>query len=133
LINPGGDGINLIIESEVTDLPLPDSPTIPIVLPLGISKDTFLTASNSFPSLMNTVCSSLMLKTLLLLESGKIKDLILVYCKYVKKYVSRKEELEIAKSKKKKIISQRVQDSQTRYVLEYKASISFDYILTSLQ
>ena len=53
--------------------------------------------------------------------------------KYVKKYVSRKEELEIAKSKKKKIISQRVQDSQTRYVLEYKASISFDYILTSLQ
>ena len=74
-----------------------------------------------------------MLRTLLLLESGKIKDLILVCCKYVKKYVSRKEELEIAKSKKKKIISQRVQDSQTRYVLEYKASISFDYILTSLQ
>ena len=82
---------------------------------------------------MNTVCSSLMLRTLLLLESGKIKELILVYCKYVKKYVSRKEEFEIAKSKKKEIISQRVQDSQTRYVLDYKASIGFDYILTSLQ
>jgi len=56
-----------------------------------------------------------------------------VYCKYVKKYVSRKEEFEIAKSKKKEIISQRVQDSQTRYVLDYKASIGFDYILTSQQ
>jgi hypothetical protein len=32
-ISPGGCGISRITESEVTDLPLPDSPTIPSVSP----------------------------------------------------------------------------------------------------
>ena len=31
-ISPGGFGMRRLIESEVTDLPEPDSPTIPILL-----------------------------------------------------------------------------------------------------
>ena len=37
-------GINLIMAREVTDLPDPDSPTSPRVLPLGMDKLRFLTA-----------------------------------------------------------------------------------------
>ena len=47
---PGGEGINRIAESEVTDLPDPDSPTIPIVSPLFKVKLTPFTAFTVVPS-----------------------------------------------------------------------------------
>jgi hypothetical protein len=43
-IFPGGSGISLITESEVTDFPLPDSPTIPSVSPGFTWNDTPSTA-----------------------------------------------------------------------------------------
>ena len=43
-ICPGGEGTSLIIEREVTDLPDPDSPTIPKVSPLWRLKLTPSTA-----------------------------------------------------------------------------------------
>ena len=43
-ISPGGLGINLLIDIEVTDFPDPDSPTIPNTSPSYISKETLLTA-----------------------------------------------------------------------------------------
>ena len=44
-ICPGGEGINLMIERDVTDLPDPDSPTIPMVSPALREK---LTPSTAF-------------------------------------------------------------------------------------
>ena len=44
MISPGGLGMSLLIESEVTDLPEPDSPTIPKTSPLNISNETPSTA-----------------------------------------------------------------------------------------
>ncbi|MNC79130.1 hypothetical protein D3C75_1315280 [compost metagenome] len=46
----------------VTLLPLPDSPTIPSVSPLPISKLTFLTASNSPERVENDTLKSLTVK-----------------------------------------------------------------------
>src|ERR671926_663724 len=40
----GGTGLSCMIESEVTLLPLPDSPTIPIVSPASSENDTPSTA-----------------------------------------------------------------------------------------
>ena len=39
-----------MIASDVTDLPEPDSPTSPIVVPCGIFKLRFFTALTTFPS-----------------------------------------------------------------------------------
>ena len=50
LIIPGGLGINLIADKEVTDFPDPDSPTIPIVSPLFKLKLISLTALTVVPS-----------------------------------------------------------------------------------
>ena len=47
---PGGFGISRIAESDVTDLPDPDSPTIPIVSPLFKSKLMLFTALTVVPS-----------------------------------------------------------------------------------
>ena len=44
-IRPPEKSINRIIESAVTDLPDPDSPTTATVSPLFILKDKFCTAS----------------------------------------------------------------------------------------
>src|SRR5579872_494662 len=41
---PGGEGMRRMIESALTDLPLPDSPTIPSVEPFSIAYDKPLTA-----------------------------------------------------------------------------------------
>ena len=55
LILPGGLGISLIAESEVTDFPEPDSPTIPTVSPLFKVKLILFTAFTVVPSVWNSV------------------------------------------------------------------------------
>ena len=49
-ILPGGSGISRLIDSEVTDFPEPDSPTIPNTSPLKISNEISLTALAIPPS-----------------------------------------------------------------------------------
>ena len=55
VISPGGFGIKRIAEREVTDLPEPDSPTIPIVSPLLSVKLIPFTAFTEVPSVLNSV------------------------------------------------------------------------------
>ena len=43
-IFPGGSGINLFMDKDVTDFPDPDSPTIPSTSPFKISKEILFTA-----------------------------------------------------------------------------------------
>ena len=52
---PGGFGINRRMESEVTDLPLPDSPTIPTVSRSDRVKLTSSTARTKVPSVSECV------------------------------------------------------------------------------
>ena len=67
VISPGGLGINLIAESEVTDFPDPDSPTIPIVAPLFNVKLTPFTAFTEVPSVLNSVTKFLNSNNVLLI------------------------------------------------------------------
>src|SRR5690606_9431226 len=57
-ILPGGDAISRMIDSAVTLLPLPDSPTTPRVLRAGISNDTPSTARTVPWSVRNSVTRS---------------------------------------------------------------------------
>src|SRR5579872_1034027 len=61
---PGGEGMRRMIESALTDLPLPDSPTIPSVEPFSIAYDSPLTA--------RTIPSSVLKLTRRLLTSSKL-------------------------------------------------------------
>src|ERR1043165_5420380 len=55
VIFPGGFGIRRITEREVTDLPDPDSPTMPMVSPLDKVKEISLTALTVSSSVRNSV------------------------------------------------------------------------------
>src|ERR1700730_8019347 len=54
-ILPGGLGTSRMMESEVTDLPQPDSPTMPSVSPGASEKLTPSTAANTLPPERNSV------------------------------------------------------------------------------
>ena len=54
-ILPGGLGTSRMIESDVTDLPQPDSPTIPSVSPGASEKLMPSTAANELPPVRNSV------------------------------------------------------------------------------
>ena len=64
---PGGLGINLIADREVTDFPEPDSPTIPTVSPLFKVKLISLTAFTVVPSVRNSVTKFLNSNSVLLI------------------------------------------------------------------
>ena len=55
----GGFGISPMIDSAVTDLPQPDSPTIPSVLPLSTANETPSTALTTPSRVKKCVCRSL--------------------------------------------------------------------------
>src|SRR2546426_2824533 len=57
-IFPGGCGMRRISESAVTDLPHPDSPTMPSVSPWSSSNDTPSTARTTPSRVKNCVCRS---------------------------------------------------------------------------
>ncbi len=57
-ISPGGLGISRMIDSDVTDLPLPDSPTMASVSPRFSVKLTPSTARATSPSARNQVFRS---------------------------------------------------------------------------
>ena len=57
-IRPGGCGMSRMIESAVTDLPEPDSPTIPSVVPASTDNDSPLTARTIPSSVANDVARS---------------------------------------------------------------------------
>ena len=54
-MRPGGLGTSRMIDSDVTDLPQPDSPTMPSVSPGASEKLTPSTAANTLPPERNSV------------------------------------------------------------------------------
>ena len=58
-MRPGGLGTRRMIDSDVTDLPQPDSPTMPSVSPGASEKLTPSTAANTLPPERNSVRRSL--------------------------------------------------------------------------
>ena len=58
-MRPGGLGTSRMIDSDVTDLPQPDSPTMPSVSPGASEKLTPSTAANTLPPERNSVRRSL--------------------------------------------------------------------------
>ena len=56
-MRPGGSGISRRIESDVTVLPQPDSPTMATVLPRGMENETSSTARERPSSVKNRVVS----------------------------------------------------------------------------
>ena len=58
-MRPGGFGTSRMMESDVTDLPQPDSPTMPSVSPGASTKLTPSTAANTLPPERNSVRSPL--------------------------------------------------------------------------
>ena len=72
-IRPGGLGINLRIESAVTDFPQPDSPTIPSASPSATSKLMPSSARMTPASVLNSTTRSRMLRTGLEVDSDMIE------------------------------------------------------------
>jgi hypothetical protein len=57
-MRPGGDATSRMIDSAVTDLPQPDSPTTPSVVPRGTANETPSTARTVPRSVRNSVTRS---------------------------------------------------------------------------